>query len=206
MYAPYTNLQFLAVFLHFRVRPIPSPYGRCAVGVILEGTPTATEITNHLIINALPKTIAVGVPPIWTPTAAGLADDEGGAKRGGAGTEGGGVKCNMLILSWLHKRGVSKTDTPLLRNRLYFNILHFTLDRERSRDHRGRCGEKKVEDAGGLIKTRDCFCLCAFTSLRYSDMANLKRTDIEGDTMYITTVKTCYKGGERQEETYLRAT
>ena len=128
MYAPYTNLQFLAVFLHFRVRPIPSPYGRCAVGVILEGTPTATEITNHLIINALPKTIAVGVPPIWTPTAAGLADDEGGAKRGGAGTEGGGVKCNVLILSWLHKRGVSKTDTPLLRNRLYFNILHFTLE------------------------------------------------------------------------------
>ena len=50
--------------------------------------------------------------------------------------------------------------------------------------------EKKVEDAGGLIKTRDCFCFCAFTSLRYSDMANLKRTDIEEDTMYITTVKT----------------
>ncbi len=39
-----------------------------------------------------------------------------------------GVKCNMLILSGLNKRGVSKTDTPLLRNRLYFNILHFTLD------------------------------------------------------------------------------
>lgn len=47
---------------------------------------------------------------------------------------------------------------------------------------------KKVEDAGGLIKTRDCFC--AFTSLRYSDLANLKRTDIEGDTMYVTTIKT----------------
>lgn len=34
------------------------------------------------------------------------------------------------------------------------------------------------------------FCFCAFTSLRYSDMANLKRTDIAGDTMYITTQKT----------------
>ena len=34
----------------------------------------------------------------------------------------------MLILSWLCKRGVLKTDTPLLRNRLYFNILHFTLE------------------------------------------------------------------------------
>ena len=39
-----------------------------------------------------------------------------------------GVKCNMLILSWLCKRGVSKTDTPLLCNRLYFNILQFTLE------------------------------------------------------------------------------
>lgn len=57
-------------------------------------------------------------------------------------------------------------------------------------DMNGKEYEKTVEDAGGLIKTRDCFCFCAFTSLRYSDMANLKRTDIEGDTMYITTVKT----------------
>ena len=50
--------------------------------------------------------------------------------------------------------------------------------------------EKTVEDAGGLAKARDCFCFCAFTSLRYSDMANLKRKDIDGDTMYITTMKT----------------
>ncbi len=57
-------------------------------------------------------------------------------------------------------------------------------------DMYGKEYTKKVEDAGGLIKTRDCFCFCAFTSLRYSDMANLKRTDIKGDTMYITTVKT----------------
>ena len=49
---------------------------------------------------------------------------------------------------------------------------------------------KTVEDAGGLAKARDCFCFCAFTSLRYSDMANLKRKDIDGDTMYITTMKT----------------
>ena len=49
---------------------------------------------------------------------------------------------------------------------------------------------KTVEDAGGLAKARDCFCFCAFTSLRYSDMANLKCKDIDGDTMYITTMKT----------------
>ncbi len=46
--------------------------------------------------------------------------------RNGGGE--GGVKCNALILNGLRKRGVSKTDTPLLCNRLYFNILHFTLE------------------------------------------------------------------------------
>ena len=50
--------------------------------------------------------------------------------------------------------------------------------------------EKTVQEAGALAKTRDLFCFCAFTSLRYSDMAALKRTDIEGDKIYITTQKT----------------
>ena len=31
--------------------------------------------------------------------------------------------------------------------------------------------EKTVREAGALAKTRDLFCFCAFTSLRYSDMA-----------------------------------
>ena len=50
--------------------------------------------------------------------------------------------------------------------------------------------EKVVHDATALAKTRDMFCFCAFTSLRYSDMAALKRTDISGDYIYITTQKT----------------
>lgn len=58
------------------------------------------------------------------------------------------------------------------------------------KDMYGNEYEKIVEEAGGMAKTRDMFCFCAFTSLRYSDMAALKRTDIEGDTMYITTQKT----------------
>ena len=57
-------------------------------------------------------------------------------------------------------------------------------------NYEGKEYEKVVHDAGPLAKTRDMFCFCAFTSLRYSDMANLKRTDIAGDTMYITTQKT----------------
>ena len=50
--------------------------------------------------------------------------------------------------------------------------------------------EKIVHDAAALEKTRDIFCFCCFTSLRYSDAVNLKRSDIEGDNIVITTVKT----------------
>ena len=52
----------------------------------------------------------------------------GGGERGSERGSERGVKCNILILSGLRKRGVSKTGTPLLCNRLYFNVLHFTLE------------------------------------------------------------------------------
>lgn len=41
-----------------------------------------------------------------------------------------------------------------------------------------------------LETVRDGFCLCAFTSLRYSDLAKLKRTDISDNMLWITTQKT----------------
>lgn len=37
---------------------------------------------------------------------------------------------------------------------------------------------------------RDVFCFCCFTSLRYSDVANLKWSNISNDYISITTVKT----------------
>lgn len=37
---------------------------------------------------------------------------------------------------------------------------------------------------------RDCFCFCCFTSLRYSDMQNLRKNDIRGNQIMITTIKT----------------
>ncbi len=57
-------------------------------------------------------------------------------------------------------------------------------------DMDGNPYEKTVQDASALNKTRDLFCFCAFTSLRYSDMAKVKRSDIIGDALYITTQKT----------------
>lgn len=41
-----------------------------------------------------------------------------------------------------------------------------------------------------LERVRDVFLFSCFTGLRYSDVANLKKSDIKGDTIEITTVKT----------------
>ena len=41
-----------------------------------------------------------------------------------------------------------------------------------------------------LKRVRDIFLFCCFTSLRYSDVRNLKRSDIKPDHIEVTTVKT----------------
>ena len=41
-----------------------------------------------------------------------------------------------------------------------------------------------------LERVRDVFLFCCFTSLRYSDVRNLKRSDIKSDHIEVTTVKT----------------
>lgn len=41
-----------------------------------------------------------------------------------------------------------------------------------------------------LSRVRDCFCFSCFTSLRYSDVANLKKDDITNGVIHITTKKT----------------
>lgn len=44
-----------------------------------------------------------------------------------------------------------------------------------------------------LDRARDVFCFCCFTSLRYSDVANLKRSDVHKDHISVITVKTADK-------------
>lgn len=46
------------------------------------------------------------------------------------------------------------------------------------------------KDAPYLGPVRDAFCFCCFTSLRYSDLAKLRRADIVGDHLYVVTQKT----------------
>lgn len=53
---------------------------------------------------------------------------------------------------------------------------------------------KTVEEAGGLERARDLFCFCVFTGLRYSDMADIRRSDVrydkEGGFIYVVAKKT----------------
>ena len=58
------------------------------------------------------------------------------------------------------------------------------------KDISGKTYKKIVHNRSSLIKTRDLFCFCAFTGLRYSDMASLKRTDITEDYINVITEKT----------------
>lgn len=41
-----------------------------------------------------------------------------------------------------------------------------------------------------LVQVRDVFCFCCFTGLRYSDVHNLKHSNIKDSTIEITTIKT----------------
>ena len=46
------------------------------------------------------------------------------------------------------------------------------------------------QNKGYLERTRDVFCFCCFTSLRYSDVANLKWSDVSDGYIQVTTIKT----------------
>ena len=50
--------------------------------------------------------------------------------------------------------------------------------------------KKKVTEKASLDKVRDLFCFCCLTSLRYSDLAQLQRTNIKDGYIQLTTIKT----------------
>lgn len=67
-------------------------------------------------------------------------------------------------------------------------------------------------DNAYLDPVRDVFLFCCFSGLRHSDANNLRRSDIKGDHIEITTVKTAdineeirittYKGSTRTDEVF----
>ena len=62
--------------------------------------------------------------------------------------------------------------------RLYHYIVPPTGTVVTLRDLNGNEYTKRVKGSAAITRARDLFCFCAFTSLRYSDMAKLCRSDI----------------------------
>ena len=58
------------------------------------------------------------------------------------------------------------------------------------KDMNGEEYEKTVSESAGMSRARDLFCFCAFTSIRYSDVVEVRRTDIQNGVMTVTTQKT----------------
>ena len=56
--------------------------------------------------------------------------------------------------------------------------------------YEGREYEKVVAESGGMERARDLFCFCAFTGLRYSDVVEVRRVDINDGVLTVTTQKT----------------
>ena len=50
--------------------------------------------------------------------------------------------------------------------------------------------KKPIKEPDGMERARDLFCFCCFTSLRYSDVVEVRRVDIQDGTLNITTQKT----------------
>ena len=113
------------------------------------------------------------------------------------------------FLAWCERKGLCKNDS-YRRYRPKFKVIAppviFLTKEELLRvynyrvpangtavilsDYDGNDYEKVISDASALEKTRDLFCFCCFTGLRYSDMANLRRVDISDGIISVVTKKT----------------
>lgn len=75
-------------------------------------------------------------------------------------------------------------------DKLYNLEIPATGAKIKLKDMNGKKYEKTVQEHDGMTIARDLFCFCAFTSLRYSDVVEVRRTDIHKGVMTITTQKT----------------
>ena len=93
------------------------------------------------------------------------------------------------FLRWAFKKGVHQNNTydiykPKLKS-TQKKIIFLTWD------ELNRLREFKIpSNKQALERVRDVFLFQCFTGLRYSDVFNLRRSDIKGDHIEVTTVKT----------------
>lgn len=107
-------------------------------------------------------------------------------------TVGKELRLLRWFLRWAEQKGYNNLRDysfykPRLKN--VKNSLVFLLPDELERLYRFDIPES-CRNFTYLSEARDMFCLCCFTSLRYSDMINLKVRDIKENKIIVTTQKT----------------
>lgn len=104
------------------------------------------------------------------------------------------IKKQLSFLKWFlrwsvrsgyNKETAFETFSPKLKNTTEKKIVFLDWDELMTVYKFSIPDHKKYLD-----RVRDVFCFCCFTSLRYSDVANLRRSDVFPDHISITTVKT----------------
>ena len=105
-----------------------------------------------------------------------------------------GAKVPLDFLNFRHKFKLIEKEVVFLNWDELIRLYNFDVPEEgsvvRLKDISGSVYKKVVMNRSSLQKTRDLFCFCAFTGLRYSDMAALKRTDITSGFINVITEKT----------------
>ena len=105
-----------------------------------------------------------------------------------------GAKVPADFLNFRYKFKLIEKEVVFLTWDELIRLYNFEVPEEgtvvRLKDVSGLIYKKEVRSRSSLLKTRDLFCFCAFTGLRYSDMAALKRTDITSDFINVITEKT----------------
>lgn len=102
-----------------------------------------------------------------------------------------GKKLDFLkwFLKWATEKGYNKClDYQSFKPKLKStnNSVVFLTEQEIQKI----CDFDIPRDKSHLEKVRDGLILCCYTSLRFSDLQNLKKSDVHGDVINVTTIKT----------------
>lgn len=98
------------------------------------------------------------------------------------------IEVIKVFLNWAHERGYCE-ESKFARQRVRLK----TTDKPvvyLNWEELMRVYNCDLSNKPGLAQVRDVFCFCCFTSLRYSDVLNLRKDNITDSEIRITTVKT----------------
>lgn len=105
-----------------------------------------------------------------------------------------GFNKNIAFQAYSPKLKISQKQVIFLEWDELMKVLNYSVPPNgtavKLRKQDGTEYEKIIHYRAAIEKTRDIFCFCCFTSLRYSDANNLKKSNIVNNTITITTIKT----------------